>query len=63
MPLLTRPQQQVAGAGPLDEGPRRGCLWPALQAFTEAAVSLGTVGAETWARVDQPRAVPRSNSL
>ena len=56
---LTRPQQQVEGAGPLDEGPRRGCLWQALPAFTEAAVALGTVGAETGARVDQPRSRSR----
>ena len=60
---LTRPRQQVEGAGPLDEGPRRGCLLPALQGFTEAAVSLGTVGAETWARVDQPRGAAKQLAL
>lgn len=60
---LTRPKQQVQGAGPLDEGTRRGCLLHALQVFTEAAVSLGTVGAETWARVDQPRGTAKQLAL
>lgn len=52
---LTRPKQQVEGTGPLDEGTRRGCLLHAMHAFTESGVSLGTAGAETWARVDPPR--------
>lgn len=52
---LTRPKQQVEGTGPLDKGTRRGCLLHATHAFTESGVSLGTAGAETWARVDQPR--------
>ena len=60
---LTRPKQQVQGAGPLDEGTRRGCLLHALHVFTEAAVSLGTVGAETWARVDQPRGAAKQLAL
>ena len=60
---LTRPKPQVQGAGPWDEGARRGCLWHALHAFTEAAVSRGTVGAETWARVDPPRGAAKQLAL
>lgn len=51
---LTRPNQQVEGAGPRDDGTRRGCLLHALHAFTDSGVSLGTAGAKTWTRVDQP---------
>src|SRR6516225_7337691 len=31
---LTRPEQQVVGAGPLDDGSRRGALVHALEAFS-----------------------------
>ncbi len=41
----------------------RGCLLHALQAFTAAGVSLGTVGAEAWARVDQPRGAAKQLAL
>jgi len=34
-----------------------------LHAFTEAAVALGTVGAETGARVDQPRGAAKQLAL
>ena len=52
---LTRPQQQVFGAGPLDEGSRRGCFLHAQHAFTTEALALGSVAALTWARADEPR--------
>jgi hypothetical protein len=39
---LTRPQQQVAGAGELD-GSRRGILLHEMQAFTADGMPLGTV--------------------
>jgi hypothetical protein len=42
---LTRPQQQVEGAGTLD-GSRRGILLHQMQAFTPDGVPLGTVWAE-----------------
>jgi hypothetical protein len=42
---LTRPQQQVEGAGTLD-GSRRGVLLHEMQAFTPDGVPLGTVWAE-----------------
>jgi hypothetical protein len=42
---VTRPEQQVKGAGVLD-GPRRGFLLHEMQAFTPAGIPLGTVWAE-----------------
>ncbi len=42
---LTRPRQEVAGAGDLD-GSRRGFLLHEMQAFTPAGTPLGTVWAE-----------------
>jgi hypothetical protein len=47
---LTRPHQQVAGAGELD-GARRGVLLHTMQAFTPNGTPLGTVWAETLNRV------------
>jgi len=53
---LTRPEQQVAGAGPLDGGARRGTLLHLLHAFTPDGTPLGTVQAQTWVRdqADRP---------
>ena len=53
---LTRPDQQVAGAGPLDGGPRRGVLLHELHAFTPDGTPLGTVDAVPWTRDDEPLA-------
>ena len=47
---LTRPQQQVKGAGPLDGSSRRGALLHPLHAFTPDGTPLGTVSAEAWTR-------------
>jgi AcrR family transcriptional regulator len=47
---LTRPQQQMAGTGPLDGGARRGTLLHLLHAFTPDGTPLGTVQARTWVR-------------
>lgn len=47
---VTRPQQQVAGAGPLDGGSRWGALLHPLHAFTPDGTPLGTVHALTWVR-------------
>lgn len=49
---LTRPEQQVAGAGPLDSGARRGVLLHEMHAFTPDGTPLGTVHAVPWARTD-----------
>ncbi len=51
---LTRPQQQVEGAGPLDGGSRRGLLLHLLHAFTPDGTPLGTVHATVWNRDDEP---------
>jgi hypothetical protein len=51
---LTRPQQQVVGAGPLDDGSRRGALVHALEAFSEDGTPLGAVGSEMWTRDEPP---------
>lgn len=47
---VTRPVQDVAGAGPLDGDSRRGALLHALHAFTPDGTPLGTVHAEAWVR-------------
>jgi len=55
---LTRPQQQMAGTGPLHQGKRCGALLHPLLAFTTDGTPLGTVYAQTWARdakTDQPK--------
>lgn len=51
---LTRPAEQVVGAGPLDDGPRRGAFLHPLAAFTPDGTPLGTVHAAVWARDDAP---------
>ena len=50
---LTRPEQQVKGAGPLDGGARRGALLHPLHAFTPDGTSLGTLHALAWVRDEQ----------
>ena len=47
---LTRPQQQVKGAGPMDCDARRGAFFHPMVAFSFAGVALGLVGHKTWAR-------------
>lgn len=49
---LTRPQQQVDGAGPLDGNSRRGMLLHAMHAFTPDGTPLGTAQALPWTRED-----------
>jgi len=51
---LTRPEQQVAGAGPLDNGPRRGVFLHPLHIFTPDGTPLGTLSAKVWVRDDEP---------
>jgi Transposase Tn5 dimerisation domain/Transposase DNA-binding/Transposase DDE domain len=50
---LTRPEQQVRDAGPLDDGPRRGIFLHGLIAFTPDGTPLGTLHARQWARDDE----------
>jgi hypothetical protein len=56
----TRPEQEVAGAGPLDRDSRRGALLHVLHAFTPDGTPLGTVHATAWVREEEPVRVPRS---
>jgi hypothetical protein len=50
---VTRPDQQVTGAGPLDGATRRGALLHLLHAFTPDGTPLGSVQAEAWVRDEQ----------
>jgi hypothetical protein len=47
---ITRPQQKVSGAGPLDDGSRWGGFLHPLMAFTPGGTPLGTLYAEAWTR-------------
>jgi len=50
---VTRPEEQVEGAGPLDDGTRRGLFMHPLHAFTPDGTSLGTLDAQIWVREDE----------
>lgn len=47
---LTRPKQQVQGAGPMDHESRRGAFFHPTVAFSYAGVALGIVGHKLWTR-------------
>lgn len=47
---LTRPKQQVQGAGPMDCESRRGAFFHPMVAFNYAGVALGIVGHKIWTR-------------
>lgn len=47
---LTRPEQQVRGAGPMDSEARRGAFLHPLQAFDLHAIPLGMVWQKSWTR-------------
>jgi hypothetical protein len=51
---LTRPRQQVRGAGPLDSSQRRGSFVHPLHAFTPDGTPLGTAWCRFWERDDEP---------
>ena len=59
---LTRPTQQVQGAGPLDAGTRHGLLLHPLHAFTSDGTPLGTVQATQWVREPGPSNAKRSRA-
>jgi Transposase DNA-binding/Transposase Tn5 dimerisation domain/Transposase DDE domain len=50
---LTRPQQQVVGAGPMDGSSRRGIFMHLLHALTPDGTPLGTARAIHWAREEK----------
>ncbi len=52
---MTRPSQQVVGAGPLDGGTRRGALVHPLEAFTPDGTPLGAVAMKIWTRSEATR--------
>ena len=56
---LTRPEQQVVGAGPLDGNTRRGFFLHPLMGFTPDGTPLGTIYAEAWTRNDASK-TPKS---
>lgn len=47
---LTRPSQQVEGAGPLSSNTRFGTLYHPLMAFNDQGLPLGTVWSKNWVR-------------
>ena len=57
---LTRPNTQVAGAGPMDASSRRGFFLHLLHAFTPDGVPLGTIHALPWSREE---GAPSSSKL
>ena len=59
---LTRPDKQVAGAGPLDGGGRRGVLVHPLLAFTPDGTPLGTLLAKAWSRGEEVRCAGHSRA-
>jgi hypothetical protein len=56
---LTRPQQQVVGTGPLDDGSRRGVLLHPIGAFSEDATPLGTIWTAMGTRTDADASQPK----
>jgi hypothetical protein len=56
---LTRPQQQVEGAGPMDSAERRGAFLHLMEAFTVDGTPLGAVAAEMWTRDDESFSQPQ----
>ncbi|MCB9850303.1 MAG: IS4 family transposase [Phycisphaerales bacterium] len=49
---VTRPEQQVVGAGPLDGQARHGALLHVMHAFAPDGTPLGTISGVAWARAD-----------
>ena len=50
---VTRPEQQVVGAGPMDSLSRRGAYVHLMEAFTVDGTPLGAVWADIWTRDDK----------
>jgi hypothetical protein len=53
---LTRPEQQVDGAGPMDCESRRGAFFHPMIAFDAEGVPLGIVGQKSWTRSEMCKA-------
>jgi hypothetical protein len=50
---VTRPEQQVVGAGPMDCVSRRGAFLHLMEAFTPDGTPLGAVWADIWTRDEE----------
>lgn len=59
---LTRPAQQVEGAGPMDGESRRGAFFHPMVAFNAEGVALGLVGQKSWTRAAISRDSPAEKS-
>ncbi len=59
---LTRPNEQVKGAGPMDSESRRGAFFHPVVAFNEDAVALGIVGQKTYVRKNLSTLTPSEKS-
>lgn len=57
---LTRPEQQVVGAGPFDASPRRGTFLHTVEGFTPEGLPLGAVWAQSQARDEESLAIPQA---
>lgn len=60
---LTRPEQQVEGAGPLDCESRQGFFYHPLLAFDAQGLPLGTVWSHSWTRQSRPAEQTRKEYL
>jgi hypothetical protein len=58
---LTRPAQQVEGAGPLALPTRRGVFLHAMEAFTPDGIALGEVWSQVWTRGEESLTVPQKD--
>jgi len=59
---LTRPEQQVEGAGPMDSESRRGAFFHPMVAFDFDGVALGLVGEKSWTREAISNGTPAEKS-
>jgi len=60
---FTRPQQQVAGAGPLACSSRLGAFLHLDEAFTEDGTPLGAIDAKLWAREEPDPEAPKLSKV
>ena len=59
---VTRPNEQVVGARPLDGATRRGALLHPLHAFTPDGTPLGTLHARAWVRDEEGSCATKSRA-
>jgi hypothetical protein len=57
---VTRPEQQVVGAGPMDSVSRRGAFLHLMEAFTPDGTPLGAVWADAWTRDEEYFSQPQA---